>query len=52
MPSGLRVADDVTDEDGMRFRDMRRTAMYYVQGALVQAALPASTQQQEHQEYS
>lgn len=26
----LRVADDVTDEDGMRFRDMRRTAMYYV----------------------
>ena len=26
----VRVADDVTDEDGMRFRDMRRTAMYYV----------------------
>ena len=26
----VRVADDVTDEDGMRFRDMRRTASYYL----------------------
>ena len=26
----VRVTDDVTDEDGMRFRDMRRTARYYL----------------------
>jgi lipopolysaccharide biosynthesis glycosyltransferase/glycosyltransferase involved in cell wall biosynthesis len=26
----IRVTDDVTDEDGMRFRDMRRTARYYL----------------------
>lgn len=28
--SRVYVADDVTDEAGMRFRDMRRTARYYV----------------------